>query len=381
MARNIVICCDGTGNKFGRRNTNVLKVCECLDRNADQLVYYDPGVGTMGDQRALTTFKRALGRLMGNAIGWGLIENVQEAYDFLAWHHRPGDRVFMFGFSRGAYTVRALAALLHMYGLTGAGTGGLTPYITEMLADDPGDSPAAGATTGGPGHVPSRWEIAASFKKHFGRPITIDFVGVFDTVASVGWLWSPLRLPYTSANKSVLRVRHALSIDERRGFFLPNLYKPAPNDPESLRKLSGDVKEVWFPGVHSDVGGGYERAEQGLAQVAFQWMIREAGADGLRIDKARYDRVLGEKYAAPSAAADQHWSLTPGWWPLEVIPKVGRRQGSDHRWHATLIMNLFRRRAIPDGATMHASVGERWKSRPDWRPPNLKDPAGYPVEA
>lgn len=334
----------------------------------------------MGDQRALTALKRWFGKLLGNAIGFGLVENVQEAYDVLAWHHRPGDRVFLFGFSRGAYAVRALAALIHMYGLTVPRTGNLAPYITEMLADNSGDGIAPKGNTGGPGHIPTRWEIAASFRKHFARPIDIDFVGVFDTVASVGWLWNPLRLPYTSVNTSVQVVRHAVSIDERRGFFLPNFYKTAPLDPASVDRLHGDVKEVWFPGVHSDVGGGYPRQEQGLAQVSLQWMLREAELHGLRIDRLKYARVFGEKYASLDPVAEQHQSLTPGWWVAEAIPRLGRVQREDGSWHDALSWNLFRRRVVPSGATMHESVAARWSARPSWRPPNLQDPVNYPIE-
>ena len=377
MGRNIIICCDGTGNRFGRRNTNIVKICECLERAPDQIVYYDPGVGTLGDQRALTAIKRKLSQMLGGAIGTGLLENVQEAYDFLAANHQEGDRVFLFGFSRGAYSVRALAALVHMYGLTAPGTGNLTPYLTEMHSDN---EDAGDVSTGGPAHDASRWEIANSFKKHFGRPVAIDFVGVFDTVASVGWFWSPLRLPFTTKNKSVKCVRHAVAIDERRAFFLPNLYLRDREGTEGAQ-LPPHVKEVWFPGVHSDVGGGYKRPEQGLAQVALEWMLREAAAAGLRLDPEKVQRVLHEKYPEPNASADQHWSLTWAWWVLELVPKLGRSPGKDHRWHLSVVFNCFRRRKIPRGATMHRSVKERWEKRGDWRPGNLGELEGYPQEA
>jgi len=387
MTRNIVICLDGTANQFGRDNTNIVKICECLDRQADQLVYYDPGVGTMGDQHALTTVKRWMTQGLGLAIGWGLMANVQEAYDFLSWHHRPGDRIFLFGFSRGAYTVRALAAMIHMYGLLTPGATNLTPYVTDMIAEVSTDETAAAVATGGKTHVPSRWQIAASFKKHFGRPVAIEFVGVFDTVASTGWFWNPLQLPHTSSNKSVQRVRHAVAIDERRAFFQPLLYKPFPNDEASIKKLYGDVEEVWFPGVHCDVGGGYARDEQALAQLALEWMLREAswepkGDDpgGLRLEEGKRQRVLTEKYAAQDPAANQHWSLKPPWWPLELLPRPGRRQLPDHTWSRTIGPNFFRRRRVPEGAVVHRSVIERWEARSDWRPPNLGDPHRFEVE-
>ena len=388
MSRNLVICLDGTANQFGRDNTNIVKICECLDRDADQIIYYDPGVGTLGDPGALTWVRRKCTQTLGLAIGWGLMQNVQEAYDFLSWHYKPGDSIFIFGFSRGAYTARALAAMVHMYGLLTPGMTNLTPYVADMIGEDAKGETGRGGATGDQTHTPSRWEIAASFKKHFGRPATIQFVGVFDTVASTGWVWNPLSLPYTSSNKSVLRVRHAVAIDERRGFFQPLLYKPRPEDGEVTGKLHGDIKEVWFPGVHCDVGGGYARSEQGLAQVALQWMLREAswpakGADpgGLRIDYDKQQRVLHEKYALPNCLADRHWSMKPPWWLAEIIPRVARRQRPDQKWSRAISVNFFRRRCVPKGALMHSSVLKRWEGRPDWRPPNLGDPHGFPVES
>jgi uncharacterized protein (DUF2235 family) len=194
-------------------------------------------------------------------------------------------------------------------------------------------------------------------------------------------------LPFTSSNKSVRRVRHAVSIDERRGFFAPSLYMPEPSNPESLRKLHGDIKEVWFAGVHSDVGGGYPRDEQALAQIPLKWMLRESvwselngDTGGLRLDPAKVDRVLTEKYAEVNAGADQHWSLTPGWRIAEFVPRVAYRQRADHSWGRSVTINLFRRRRVPKGAVLHASVRARWNARTDWRPPNLGDPAQYPVE-
>jgi uncharacterized protein (DUF2235 family) len=387
MARNLIICLDGTANRFGRDNTNIVKLCECLDRNADQLVYYDPGVGTLGDAGALTWVRRKFTQTLGLAIGWGLMENVQQAYDFLSWHYRPEDRIFVFGFSRGAYTARALAALIHMYGLLPPGATNLTPYLADMVVDEGVDEVPNNAVTGGSSRRPRRWEIAASFKKHFGRPATIEFMGVFDTVASTGWFWNPLRLPFTSSNKSVKRVRHAVAIDERRGFFTPLLYKPEPTNYPSLNKLHGDIKEVWFAGVHSDVGGGYPRDEQALAQIPMEWMLREAAwlardgdPGGLRLDQDKVNRVLDEKYAKDNPAAEQHWSLTPAWWLGEVFPRMGRRQGADQKWRNAVEVNLFRRRRVPKGAVIHRSVLDRARLRSDWRPPKLGDPGQYQVE-
>ena len=116
--RNVVICCDGTGNQYGDRNTNVVKLYAVLDRDPHrQVTFYDPGVGTFSLHPALTTTARAGMRLLGLAFGLGLTKNVIDAYRFLMQHYQEGDRMFLFGFSRGAYTVRAVAAMVHKCGL------------------------------------------------------------------------------------------------------------------------------------------------------------------------------------------------------------------------------------------------------------------------
>lgn len=372
MPKNIVICCDGTGNKFGKYNTNVVKMCEVLDRTRqDQVVYYDPGVGTMGDQRAITKLRKGLTRMLGAAIGFGIRDDIAQAYDFLAGHHQDGDKIFVFGFSRGAYTARALAALVHMYGLTAGGLANLTPYIVGMHADDDRSVFPWRALSSSP----NRWRTANSFKKIFGRKVAIHFLGVFDTVKSVGWLWSPLKLPFTAKNKSIRHVRHAVAIDERRAFFRTNLLKPCPTQ---------DFQEVWFPGVHSDIGGGYKHDEQGLAQVAFHWMVKEASTTGLFVDRGALAQVLsGTKYAAPDSKATMHHSLDWRWIALEFLPQprvpVYTDRDGRMRWQLPLYLNLCRRRPMASNAAIHQSVVDRWKADLSYRPSNLQRLKDHPV--
>src|SRR5215471_21517958 len=134
MAKNIVICCDGTGNEFGNRNSNVVKLCQALVQDDTQVVYYHPGVGTMGSPNARTAGESKVDVIRGLAFGYGLTANISDAYRFLMQHYKEGpsdetsDRIFLFGFSRGAYTARALGGLLFMYGLLRAGNEGLIPY-------------------------------------------------------------------------------------------------------------------------------------------------------------------------------------------------------------------------------------------------------------
>src|ERR1700758_2914741 len=135
MAKNIVICCDGTGNEFGTHNSNVVKLYATLIVDGRRQVgYYHPGVGTMGAPTAPNRLSRAWSTVMGLAFGAGFLTNVEDAYRYLMNVFEDGDQVYLFGFSRGAYTVRALAGVLHMYGLLCPGNEGLIPYITQMFA-------------------------------------------------------------------------------------------------------------------------------------------------------------------------------------------------------------------------------------------------------
>src|SRR6266852_2075228 len=134
MARNIVICCDGTANEFTKNNTNVVKLYSTLERDpATQVTFYHPGLGTMEPEGALTTFSRKVTKLLGMALGYGLSNDIRDAYVFLMQNFERGDKVFLFGFSRGAYTVRAVASLLHMYGLIHPGNEPLVTYAIRML--------------------------------------------------------------------------------------------------------------------------------------------------------------------------------------------------------------------------------------------------------
>ncbi len=264
MAKNIVICCDGTGNEFGDHNSNVVKLYSALIIDGKRQVgYYHPGVGTMGAPSAHNKISEAWSVVMGLAFGAGLLANVGDAYRYLMNVYEDGDRVYLFGFSRGAYTVRALAGVIHMFGLLCPGNNGLIPYIIRLYAKRTRN--AAG--------MKNTFEVADGFKFTFCRDCPLHFVGVWDTVSSVGWIWDPLKLPYTGQNPEIVNGRHAVSIDERRCYFRNNLWGD---------QLPGQsLKQVWFAGVHSDVGGSYAAAESGLSQIALEWMLCEAVPLGL----------------------------------------------------------------------------------------------------
>jgi hypothetical protein len=154
----------------------------------------------------------------------------------------------------------------------------------------------------------------------------VHFVGVWDTVGSVGFVNNFRSFPYTGHNPEVTHVRHAVSIDERRSTFRQNLMFPAPP--------TQDVKNVFFAGVHSDVGGGYPPKESGLAKIAFGWMMRESKNCGLDIDEAALSRELTVVGAPPDPCGPLHKSLKSFWWLGELLPM--KRYSFDDRkthWH------------------------------------------------
>ena len=356
MGRNLVVCCDGTGNKYGDCNSNVVKLYGVLVDDERQRCYYHPGVGTEGSPTSHNKLDELWSTLMGLAFGAGLLRYVGDAYRFLMNEYREGDRIYLFGFSRGAYTVRALSGMLSMYGLLHSGNDGLIPYIIRLFA----------RKTRSANGMQQVFDIASGFKKTFSRDVRIHMVGVWDTVSSVGIIWDPLKLPYTARNPSMDHGRHAVSIDERRCFFRNNLWG-VPYSGQS-------IKQVWFPGVHSDVGGSYPQVQSGLSQAALQWMLCEAMPLGLLIDPQKANKALGRVPPPPPVAPDPaqriHDSLEGAWWLLEVLPHRYYDFATQKlKWKIPLGMS----RQIPPGSIFHESVPKKIAVDPTYRPQNLPD--------
>jgi uncharacterized protein (DUF2235 family) len=350
MAKNVVVCCDGTANEFAEDRTNVVKLFFSLRNDPErQVAYYHPGVGTMEPPGALTgTTKRAT-RVLDQAFGWGLERDVRDAYIFVVNNFDKDDKLFLFGFSRGAYTVRAVASLLKMYGLTARGSDPFVPYAIRMFT-------GVNRRPKLPGFAPpdavSPFKLAKDFKLTFSKECRPHFVGVWDTVSSVGWIENPLWLPYSADNGDIQIGRHAIAIDERRAFFRSNLWMPGGLPDSGPR----DLRQVWFPGAHGDVGGGYREAESGLSKIALQWMLYEAEAAGLLVDEQRLALVLGEAggdYVRPDPRAKLHESLTWRWWAAEFVLKH-HYDWSAREWKRR--MNLGQRRTVPDGSLIHDSA-------------------------
>ena len=347
MPKNIVICCDGTANEFAKDRTNVIKLYSTLVHDTErQTTYYHPGIGTMEPFGALSPITRMFTRVLGMAIGYGLENDIRDAYAFLMQAYEPDDNIFLFGFSRGAFTVRAVASLIRMYGTIRKGNEALIPYAIRMLTGIQRAGNDRAATT-------AYFDLASEFKGAMScaNP-RLRFVGIWDTVSSVGWIENPLHLPYEANNPDIDIGRHAVSIDERRAFFRSHLWQ-LPGDPAAVRGPR-DTQQVWFPGVHCDVGGGYPEAASGLSKYALEWMIAEAKAAGLLVNPNKEAEVLGltgsGKYVPAKADAGRHESLTGAWHIAEFIPKR-HWNWKTSKWEHR--MNLYRRRTIPPRSLIH----------------------------
>jgi uncharacterized protein (DUF2235 family) len=348
--RNLVVCFDGTNNEFGKEHTNVIRLVQVIDRDpARQRLYYDAGVGTLPETGFFLPAVKTVSCWLGLGFGLGFSRKVKDAYAYLMDVWEPGDRVFLFGFSRGAYAARVLAGMLHAMGLLPRGNHNMIPYTLRYFQRMEGQHDTQHK-------VSADWRaFCDQFRRTFARPFEsgddsrhfrVHFLGVWDTVSSVGWVVDPKNFPHTAWNPSIEHFRHAVSIDERRAFFRQNLFNPAKGQ---------DAMELWFAGVHCDVGGGYERENGRLWWEPFWWMLGEAEKEGLLIDMQRKTEALANPPLQPWCEPINN-SLTPAWYLGEVWPKM--------TWNAKLKtraprLNFARRRYIPDNAILHDSVSER----------------------
>lgn len=310
--RTLVICLDGTGDKFDSDNSNIVHLVSCLKKDdSSQVTYYQSGIGTYGSGG----LSNGIAAAVDMAIGSGLGVHVRDAYRFLMQTYREGDKICLFGFSRGAYTARCLAGMLHKVGLLPAHNRAQTPFAYKFYKDDTEDG----------------WTMSSEFKRTFCIDVSVHFVGVFDSVASVGFI--PRKLPLSSTPKNKpMYFRHAMGLDEHRSKFKVCRYQQKDHiDPtshwttiaelherptgagqrsiskgsagrgsastgsslaaidEKERKLEYDVEnsaadvrnvdifEVWFAGCHADIGGGAVKNEERhkLSQIPLRWMIRQ----------------------------------------------------------------------------------------------------------
>lgn len=329
MAKRIVICCDGTWNTLKQRaTTNVVKIAQGVAKQEDQLVFYHEGVGTRPHER-----------IIGGAFGFGLSRNVRAAYRFLVEHYEPGDELYFFGFSRGAYTARSVVGFVRNCGILRRDEihrvdEAYRLYKKRASSTHPNQSRATG------------------FRRAYAcEDVTpIRFIGVWDTVGALGIPISGLRLVNlvnrrwqfhdTRLTKSVAAAFQALAVDEKRGPFRPAVW--TPDDAENQER-----EQVWFAGCHSDVGGGYP--DPTLAHITLQWMVERARRCGLVFEPDAF-APLG-----PDAALDDlHNSRT---------------------FFYKLLRPFVRQLGVADDAHEYVSFKavERNKLDPSYAPQNLLD--------
>jgi uncharacterized protein (DUF2235 family) len=273
MSKQLVVCCDGTWNTPDEHRgvvaapTNVAKLALGVVDSPVQALFYEPGVGTRPDDRVL-----------GGAFGLGLSQNVRNGYRFLAERYQSGDKIFLFGFSRGAYTARSLAGLVHNCGILKKENADRVDEAFAFYRDRTS-------------HTRPSALGSQLFRRMYSHPDdTIHFIGVWDTVGALGipddipgwddffkrmtnWqeLWG---FHDTQLGPHVTTACHALAIDEQRPPFKPTLWTSA--------KPGQTLEQVWFAGVHSEIGGG--SASASLSDIALLWMVKRARECGLLVN-------------------------------------------------------------------------------------------------
>jgi uncharacterized protein (DUF2235 family) len=275
--KRLVVCCDGTWNRPDHVDqgvaapTNVAKLALALAEEDDagnrQILHYEAGVGT-----------RPWEHLLGGGFGVGLSRNVMQCYRFVVDNYDPGDELYFFGFSRGAFTARSLAGLVRNAGILKPGHRDRVPEAYRLYRSPKKDTEPTG--------------IAAELfrRAHSYAEVHIQCVGVWDTVGALGIPIDGFRPPLlsrlwtfhdTTLSRYVRNAFHAVAIDERRGPFKPTLWVQQDDAEEQT------LVQMWFAGVHCDIGGGYREPE--LSELALEWMAGNARACGLAF---RPDRLV-----------------------------------------------------------------------------------------
>lgn len=332
--RRLIFCCDGTWNHVeSAYPTNVQKLARAIpglgDDGVSQVVFYLEGVGT---GRGTGTFAKKIDRLGGGMFGWGLLQNVVEAYKNLMFNYRPGDEIYIFGFSRGAHTARSLAGMIRSVGILDRDRIHMLPEAIKRYQNR-GDSGHPDA----PDNCAFRWEnsrcvTTGSAEREWRMlhhpeadlrqtiPLKITYLGVWDTVGAMGvpsflWISKLFNKKYTfhdfALSSSVASARHAIAIDERRATF--------PDAPwDNLDELNSRYRDravlpyqqLWFPGDHGSIGGGGDIT--GLSDEALRWVVEGAIIKGLCLPESFIKMAANAaNHAAPLVnITDQKLSFT-----------------------------------------------------------------------
>jgi uncharacterized protein (DUF2235 family) len=290
-----------------------------------QPVFYDEGLGT-----------EWLNKWTGGALGWGIDQNIQDAYRFLCFNYSPGDEIYLFGFSRGAYTVRSLVGLIYCSGLLARDNIGKIAEAYKLYRDR--------------AIRPSN-PVAETFRQENGDRVPITVLGCWDTVGALGvpdiipilpidnWLSRGYRFHDTELSAIIQHALHAVAIDEIRKPFDVTPMQRSKN-PKAQSQV---LYQVWFPGDHGCVGGGTE-AYRGLSDGALYWMMSTIKELGLKLD-----------------------------FKLDGLCPINPSTPFDNRLKGIYVLGGKQLRTITDGIDMlHESVAKRWCDLPDYRPANLE---------
>ncbi|KZV60619.1 WD40 repeat-like protein [Peniophora sp. CONT] len=422
--RNLIVCIDGTSNQFGEKNTNVIELYNLIQKGEgdNQHTWYNSGIGTYArpSWKSLSWYKKVLSHKIDLAIAWNFENIVIDAYRWLSETYKDGDCIFLFGFSRGAYQVRTLSAMIDKVGLIHRGNEKQIPFAYQWYADPKSDVKGAKRPSSVGTHSPlpadsgaRPIETAKRFKEVFSREVKVHFVGAWDTVSSIGVIRGRKLLPNTiDGMLHVCYFRHALALDERRVKFLPEYtyggtalkpqklsdHKDAGDteDADNAKKAGGEkkagdsgteagdaknvgdiensgdrekaegtegvhTKEVWFAGTHSDIGGGnVTNTTLDRTRPSLRWMYSEASVAGLRLNPLQLN------YKEVKKIIDIHESLTWHWLPLEIMPF--RRLTYKTRTSITYRPHVGGARTIQEGQKIHQSVWKSWQLGSDYKP-------------
>lgn len=339
MQRHIVLY-DGTWNDPSDR-TNVFRLARFIgDRDAagnTQRFKYDAGVGT-----------GRFGRLLGGAFGVGLSRNLMEGYEWLAKSYREGDEIWIFGFSRGAYTARSLAGLIRKCGLLDVYTPKLLGQAYKLYRD-------TSKKPDGP--------ECSEFRANYSLTPDIHFVGVWDTVGALGIPGTSLsekgafRWHDQQISKKVKHAYHAMALNEYRRAYDTVLW----TTPDGIKKPENiDVEQCWFIGAHANVGGGYGKDD--LADLSFAWMLQKAAKAGLALHPfapAPQAHLTKERNSFREFA----FGIYAGWRALT--------RSGDGRHFRNFLGPKQPDNSIAVNVTVHESVWRRWREDATYRPPTL----------
>lgn len=353
VRRQLVLLCDGTNsNLTGRaKDTNVVKLSELMaaDPDAQRTVFYDPGVGNSGALPGATgwdKFRREVDRINGLAFGRGVYENMAETYLFLMRHYQPGDEIYIFGFSRGAFTARSVAGMVNLFGILRPHMESMVPTLLHIYFSNrhAAAEKAPAGTPADPVEATAK-QLSSHFADPGTREVDIQFVGVWDTVASVGI--APFNTKITALprpeNKSFVHIRQALALDEHRSQFKPRLYAGENVGFKSKSGRDGTLDQRWFSGSHCDVGGGFDVDNSALSDLAFAWLVSQAVQCGLRLTDGH--RMLDTEAAVRARLHAVHADVRP-----DRRPQVHSELCATAAWAVTGMTVRDTNRVVMDGS-------------------------------